>query len=195
MPLVLIVSTNEASQTEERRYLQIPDFEYQPGRQLFCQDIHQNLQPNFRIALSISSRSQWPPGLRRRSTAAGPLKLWVRIPPGAWLFVCCECCVLSGRSLCDGLITRPEESYQMWCVVVCDQETSNEEVEARYWAVENTTKRVVTSRKQTATTNKPSISNQPRQHYFVLFPINFTLIFLRFKATNFEPFLALLKYP
>jgi hypothetical protein len=24
--------------------------------------------------------------------------------------VCCECCVLSGRGLCDGLITRPEES-------------------------------------------------------------------------------------
>jgi len=31
---------------------------------------------------------------------------------------------LSGRGLCDGLITRPEESYRLWCVVVCDQETS-----------------------------------------------------------------------
>jgi hypothetical protein len=40
------------------------------------------------------------------------------------MFVCCECCVLSGRSLCDRLITRPEESYRMWRVVVCDQETS-----------------------------------------------------------------------
>jgi len=28
--------------------------------------------------------------------------------------VCCECCVLSGRGLCDGLVTRPEESYRMW---------------------------------------------------------------------------------
>jgi hypothetical protein len=34
-------------------------------------------------------------------------------PTGAWLFVCCECCVLSGRGLCDELITRPEESYRM----------------------------------------------------------------------------------
>jgi len=34
------------------------------------------------------------------------------------MFVCCECCVLSGRGLCDGLITRPEESYRLWCVVV-----------------------------------------------------------------------------
>ena len=33
-------------------------------------------------------------------------------------------CVLSGRGLCDELITRPEESYRLWCVVVCDLETS-----------------------------------------------------------------------
>ena len=36
----------------------------------------------------------------------------------------CECRVLSGRGLCDGLITRPEESYRLCCVVVCDLETS-----------------------------------------------------------------------
>jgi len=38
--------------------------------------------------------------------------------------LCCECCVLSGRGLCDELITRPEESYRLWFVVVCDLETS-----------------------------------------------------------------------
>jgi hypothetical protein len=38
--------------------------------------------------------------------------------------VCCQCCVLSGRGLCDELITRPEESYRLWCVAVCDLETS-----------------------------------------------------------------------
>jgi len=38
--------------------------------------------------------------------------------------VCCECCVLSGRCLCDELITRAEESYRLWCVIVCDLETS-----------------------------------------------------------------------
>jgi len=41
------------------------------------------------------------------------------------MFVCCECCVLSGRGLCDGLITRPEESYRLCRVVLRDQETSN----------------------------------------------------------------------
>jgi len=38
------------------------------------------------------------------------------------MFVCCECCVLSGRGLCDQLITCPEESYRQWCVVGCDLE-------------------------------------------------------------------------
>jgi len=37
---------------------------------------------------------------------------------------CCECCVLSGRGLCDEVITPPEESYRVWCVVMCDLETS-----------------------------------------------------------------------
>ena len=32
--------------------------------------------------------------------------------------------MLPGRGLCDELITRPEESYRLWCVVVCDLETS-----------------------------------------------------------------------
>ena len=70
------------------------------------------------------SRSQWPCGLRRMSAAARLLRSWVRIPPRAWMFVCCDCGVLSGRGLCDEMITRPEESYQLWCVAVCDLETS-----------------------------------------------------------------------
>ena len=37
---------------------------------------------------------------------------------------CCECRVLSGRGLCDELITRPEESYRLCCVIVCNLETS-----------------------------------------------------------------------
>ena len=42
----------------------------------------------------------------------------------------CEFCVLSGRGLCDELITRPEESYRLWRVVVCDLENSKEEAKA-----------------------------------------------------------------
>ena len=69
-------------------------------------------------------RSQWPRGLRCRSAAARLLRLWVRIPPVAWIFVSCECCVLSGRGISDELIIRPEESCRLWCVVVCDLKTS-----------------------------------------------------------------------
>jgi hypothetical protein len=32
------------------------------------------------------------------------------------MFVSCECRELSGTGLCDGLITRPEESYRAWRV-------------------------------------------------------------------------------
>jgi hypothetical protein len=38
--------------------------------------------------------------------------------PAGGMDVClsCECCVLLGRGLCDELVTRPEESYRVWCV-------------------------------------------------------------------------------
>ena len=79
---------------------------------------------NLGIVWVCICRSQWPRVLRRRSAAARLLRSWVGIPPGAWMFVCCERYVLSGRGLCDELITRPEESYRLWCVVVCDLEIS-----------------------------------------------------------------------
>jgi hypothetical protein len=39
--------------------------------------------------------------------------------------------VLSGMGIRDGLITHPEESYRLWCVVGCDLETKNEKAMAR----------------------------------------------------------------
>jgi hypothetical protein len=51
-----------------------------------------------------------------------PTAIVVSNPTGVWIFVCCVCCVLSGRGLCDELITPPEESYRLWRVVLCDQE-------------------------------------------------------------------------
>jgi hypothetical protein len=41
--------------------------------------------------------------------------------------VCSECCVLSGRGLCDGPITHPEESYRVWCVLMLSWSLDNEE--------------------------------------------------------------------
>ena len=52
---------------------------------------------------------------------AGRSKVWVcgrspaeimgSNPPWEWMFV--RCVMLSGRGLCDKLITRPEESYRL----------------------------------------------------------------------------------
>ena len=98
-----------------------------------CKSVHHrtiqiNHQPevnNFPVYYPDVCRSQWPRGLRRTSAVARLLRSWVRIPPEAWMFVCCECFMLSVRGLCDELITHPEESYRLWCVVVCDlQKTS-----------------------------------------------------------------------
>jgi len=38
--------------------------------------------------------------------------------------------VLSGRGLCDELTTRPEKSYRLCCVVVCDLEKNLKNDEA-----------------------------------------------------------------
>jgi hypothetical protein len=43
----------------------------------------------------------------------------------------CLLCVLSGRGLCDELITRPEKSYRPLGVVVCDHENLVHEAIAR----------------------------------------------------------------
>jgi hypothetical protein len=80
-----------------------------------------------RVRSAIEGLSVCRPSARSQQTsgrAARLLRSWVGIPPGAWIFVCCECRVLSGRSLCDELITRPEEPYRLCRVVVCDLETS-----------------------------------------------------------------------
>ena len=61
-------------------------------------------------------RSQWPHGVRRGSVAARLLGL--RGFESLWKhgYLSLKSCVLSGGGLCDGLITRPEESYRVWCV-------------------------------------------------------------------------------
>ena len=97
------------------------------NRKIYC-FVVQTLLNMFRASQCPSSRARqtstfiWKP--EAATEAARLLRSWVRIPPGAWVFVCCECRVLSGRCLCDELVTRPEESYRLCCVVVCDLETS-----------------------------------------------------------------------
>jgi hypothetical protein len=67
------------------------------------------------VHVARTSRSRWLRGLRLGFAGVLLLGLQVRIPHGV-MSVSCDCCVLSGRDLCVGLITRPEESYRLWCV-------------------------------------------------------------------------------
>jgi len=79
------------------------------------------------------------------------------------MFVSCECSASSGRGLCDGLITHPEESYRLWRVVVCDQETSkNKEAKAHYRAVKNTTTMGCSARKTNKQTHLYSKLHGPK---------------------------------
>jgi len=62
--------------------------------------------------IPVFRRLQWSRGLKRASAVVRLLGLWVRIPPTAWMFVSCECCVLSGRGLlpsvvCLSVIAKP----------------------------------------------------------------------------------------
>jgi len=61
--------------------------------------------------------SWWPRCLRRRSAAARLLGMRIRNRPGVWMSVSYECCILSGRGLCDGLVPRPEKSYPVYLPV------------------------------------------------------------------------------
>jgi hypothetical protein len=63
----------------------------------------------FRPKRDSICRSLWPPSLRRGSAAARFLGLRGWISQGACIPVCCECCVLPGRGLCEGPIPHPEE--------------------------------------------------------------------------------------
>jgi hypothetical protein len=85
---------------------------------------YKNFTPQFPM-----SWAQWPRGLRRRSVATRLLGLWVQM---SVMDVCCECCVLSGRGLCDGLITRPGECYRLWRVWVWSRNLVNEEAMTRF---------------------------------------------------------------
>jgi hypothetical protein len=66
----------------------------------------------------------WPIPVAAQSAVPRLLGLRVRISRGVWVSVSCECCVLSGRGLFVGPITRPEESYRVWGVSECDREAS-----------------------------------------------------------------------
>jgi len=88
------------------------------------------------------------------------------------MFVCCEYCVLSGRGLCNELITRPEESYRLWCFVMCDLEKPQERGHDQRWVAAPQTKKL--SLKTTVYCQlwllQRHVSTQPSHHQAILEP-------------------------
>jgi hypothetical protein len=78
---------------------------------------------HIKVRYLFGGRSQWPHGLKCGSAATQLLGLRVRVPYGAWMSVCCECCVLSkvsatGRLLVEGILPS------VVCLIECDIKTS-----------------------------------------------------------------------
>jgi len=53
---------------------------------------------------------------RCRWVCGGSLAETAGSNPAGGMVIFCEYCGLSSRGFCFGLITRPEESYRVWCV-------------------------------------------------------------------------------
>ena len=90
-------------------------------------DVHQRFR-SCHLQLVAKKIVGWNTRTRRGSCRSRwPLACWDFgfESRGAWTFVSRECCVLSGRGLCDGPIFRQEESYRV-CVCVCERERERE---------------------------------------------------------------------
>jgi len=97
VPVSLLSATNEQLVVETRFY------------------VYQVVRLNYTTLTDVAAQSKaW-------CLANHLLGLQVRIRQGAY-----ECYVLSSRGLCAGLITRPEESYRVWCVWVWSWSLHNE---------------------------------------------------------------------
>jgi len=86
-------------------------------------DFYENRKTDFCCCNIFTCRSQWQRGLRS-GVYGSSLAGIVGSNPTGGMEVCVDCCVMSDRCFCDGPITRPEKSYGLLCVVVCDLETS-----------------------------------------------------------------------
>jgi len=86
---------------------------------------------SWKVSRYLSQLSQKNAGrlshIRWYHDPSGPLACWDCGFESHWTWVpvSCECCVLSGRGLCVGLITRPEESNGMYYVWICSLSLDN----------------------------------------------------------------------
>jgi len=103
----LYLNTVQIFNFQGHTFVFLPDY-YFHRRSLRCLFAGVLIFKNF---LAQTNQPWWQHVVRYGSAAANSLGLRVRIPPGSW--ISCHCCLLPGRGLCIGLITRPEDSYQL----------------------------------------------------------------------------------
>jgi hypothetical protein len=95
------------------------------------------LNPNLHLVFSNSCHSSlsWARSIQFTSYHSIPIltlalashcSISVRFPHK----IVCECCMLSDVGLCDGPITRPEESYRVSCILVWSRNLNNEKAYA-----------------------------------------------------------------
>jgi hypothetical protein len=88
----------------------------------------------FNIGNVLLYQSQWPCALRHRPTAARLLRLWVRIPRGAWTFVCCVWCQVEVSATGWLLVQRsPTDCDTSLCVTMKPRERGSH---SPCWAAE-----------------------------------------------------------
>jgi len=68
-----------------------------------CRSQHNNY---FTVIVWSWGQTQWPRGLPRRSAAARLLRLWVLIPPGAWITCCVVYCQVEVSVTSSSLLQR-----------------------------------------------------------------------------------------
>ena len=59
----------------------------------------------------LLSWSWWPRGIRHGTAAARLLALWIRIPPGTWVSVSCECCLRQADHSSWGVLPSVMEEH------------------------------------------------------------------------------------
>ena len=82
---------------------------------------------DFQSLFLIYGRSQWPRGLRCGSETPRLLVLWVRMPPGAWMFVWCECCGCQVEVFESAYHSPRGAIPTVECVTGCDSKASIKE--------------------------------------------------------------------
>jgi hypothetical protein len=84
---------------------------------MYCITVNYHVLVLCKVAYSVPEAAQSKAWVCGRSPAE---TVGSNLDGGMNVYVLCLLCVVQ----VEGLITRPEESYRLWCVVVCDLETS-----------------------------------------------------------------------